>query len=298
MCTRLTSRSQARSWGYPPWSPARENFPEPVIAYSVGDLKTLPAKTTDLLVDYKEIEDEDLAPLARFKNLRSLNIGTCEYITDKGLRHLGGLKKLEALVLSGEHITGAGFVHLCDLTSLAALNLYESGKIGDAGIAFVSKMKQLRKLGLFRASALTDAQLGELCKLAELRELDVRGCEKITDKGLECVAALSKLEYLRYSASPQTAVRGIASLARLKKLKIISLDGMSLRDDTLLPLTQIKSLEEIYLDAVDITGKGVRKLLEMKNLKWVNIQQCETNVVASVLELKPSLKSFYFHDWP
>ena len=55
-------------------------------------------------------------------------------VTDAGLVHLQGLKKLGGLILTDTQITDAGLVHLQRLESLSALRLDET-KVTDAGLA-------------------------------------------------------------------------------------------------------------------------------------------------------------------
>jgi uncharacterized protein (TIGR02996 family) len=74
------------------------------------------------------ISDAGLVDLANLTRLEHLDLGSEEWrggksITDEGLRHLAGLKKLTVLNLKGQAVTDAGLVHLRALKKLEHLEL-------------------------------------------------------------------------------------------------------------------------------------------------------------------------------
>lgn len=199
--------------GAPRWRTEEDVPPAPLVAYSVGDLKSLPSSGVALSVDSQEIYDDDLVPLRRFSNLQSLDIGQCEGVTDKGLQHLSMLKDLKRLTLAGEVLTGTGFKHLNKLGNLTHVTLYSSGCLTDRGIAEIAKMKQLTTLDLNWAAELTDSQLESLSNLKELRGLSIGGSRQITDKGLAHVAKIHQLEQLSFGHSKAITPKGISHLS-------------------------------------------------------------------------------------
>ena len=110
--------------------------------------------------------DHSLAPLAKMKNLRRLNLlGTL--VTDEGLKHLSGLTELEDLDLYGVKVTDSGIEHLSKLKKLRRLNLL-GAQISDASAGILSGLKELRELNLYR-SRITNAGLAKLHRLRNLR---------------------------------------------------------------------------------------------------------------------------------
>ncbi len=281
--------------GSPRWRATGDGKPEPVVAYSLGDLKTLPAETKAIEVESREIYDDDLAVLSRFTALESLDLGSAEGLTDDGLQHFAGLSKLKSVTLSGELLTGRGFEHLAGLSALDELTLYSAKKLSDEGVAYIAKMKNLNLLALSRANTLTDEHLAELAKLSGLRQLNIWNCQRVTDKGLAHVATLSDLEELSLSQAAVTA-QGIAQLARLKRLQEIDLSYTKFNGDALTPLSQIESLEYVTLYGVDITDGGLRSLAKLPRLKRVFANSCRGATAEGVEKFKATLGSEFTAD--
>jgi hypothetical protein len=80
--------------------------------------------------------------------------------TDTDLAPLEGLKSLQDLRLSSNHITDAGLVHLKGLTNLRRLDL-DFNRISDAGLANLEGLTNLRRLDL-RVTKVTIAGLERL----------------------------------------------------------------------------------------------------------------------------------------
>jgi len=109
-------------------------------------------------------------------------------VTDAGLEHLAGLKKLTELDLGETRMTDAGLKHLAGLTDLCSLRL-EDTQVADAG-------------------------LKDLAPLKKLTELDLRGT-RVTDAGLEVLAGFTNLEKLLLYKSLATD-KGIAKLRKAR----------------------------------------------------------------------------------
>jgi hypothetical protein len=70
-------------------------------------------------------DDETMVHVGRLRRLKSLRLSGTE-ITDAGLAHVAGLTRLRSLQLANMRIGDAGLVHLEGLTSLRSLNLVGS----------------------------------------------------------------------------------------------------------------------------------------------------------------------------
>ena len=88
--------------------------------------------------------DEQLAPLAKIKNIVSLNLGKTS-VTDAGLAYIKPLTGLVQLHLEQSKITDKGLAQLKGLVNLTYLNLYGAA-VTDAGLAQLTGLKNLRNL--------------------------------------------------------------------------------------------------------------------------------------------------------
>jgi len=84
--------------------------------------------------------------LAELQQLTSIDLGSCEQITDAGLKAVVKLKQLTTLGLRGTQITGVGIKELATLQKLTALNLAQCNRLTDKGLKEVAKLQQLTYL--------------------------------------------------------------------------------------------------------------------------------------------------------
>ena len=276
--------------GEPDWPWIDDDAVKPAIAYGVGDLRTLPPRTLAIRVSSKEIYDDDLVTLARFNNIRWLDLGDCVGVTDKGLKNLAGLKRLQSLTLAGNRISGVGFSSLRDAAALTTLDVHTSGSLTDEGIAALGELKSLRLLTLFWASRLTDDEVAQLAKISALRKLCIWGSEKITDAGLRHISGLAKLESLTFSHAKEITARGVDQLTSLQNLQEISMGYMRLKDDAMLPLSRIPSLEYIELHGLDVTDAGIETLSNLPHPKRFYFEGCRAVTQAGIKNLTANLK--------
>lgn len=133
--------------------------------------------------------------IARLRGLRSLNLASCNRISDVSLKYAFDFLELEALSLSKcQQISAVGID--CLLTkcpSIRILNCSDCHNLTDQAIDMISaRSKRLTHLHIERCSQLTDFSLDSIalnCK--RLKFLDVRGCRGI------CPEPCLKLENLR-----------------------------------------------------------------------------------------------------
>ena len=147
-------------------------------------------------------------------------------LTDRGLQHLRGLKRLRTLKLINTNITGHGLDCLKDLPALEELDLpliafspdvarvlgemqslrrFRYADVTDESLAEFARLSGLEELELF-GDSVTDRGAEHLKRLVELRKLSIRG-SRFTDQGLQQLAGLPHLEYLdvRYSVGSLSA---------------------------------------------------------------------------------------------
>ncbi|KAK9735487.1 hypothetical protein RND81_04G208700 [Saponaria officinalis] len=113
------------------------------------------------------INDTALGFLSRCVKLKSLKLGLCNNISDKGLSYLASKCK--------------------DITEL---DLYRCPGVGDEGMAALSRgCKNLKKLNVSYCSGLTDKGMEYIGALEELYDLEMRSLMNVTGIGLQAVAS-------------------------------------------------------------------------------------------------------------
>lgn len=145
----------------------------PALAVNIYNKSTYNVKVLDELSSVKKqvvsldlnkmpVKDADLKTVAKFENLRRLNINFSD-VTGKGLKELAGLKYLKSISLAGVKLNIADVKQLITIKSLNELAVWDSG-LNPADLQ--SLQKQNPKLGLLtgfkddgKALKLTNPQL-------------------------------------------------------------------------------------------------------------------------------------------
>jgi hypothetical protein len=105
-----------------------------------------------------EHRDEDLACLAGLKRLRWLQ--GFYGIGDAGIKHLAGLTEMERLGVGGPKVTNDGLVHLTGMKKLKNLTL--KGDITDEGLGHLESLQSLQFLNIQSESACSRAAVDRL----------------------------------------------------------------------------------------------------------------------------------------
>jgi hypothetical protein len=95
--------------------------------------------------------------------------------SDSVLVHVGRIRRLEVLILTGGSMTDAGLIHLKGLTRLRWLaldrnSIYQTSYVSDAGIENLKSLPNLRRVFLY-GPGVTDVSLAHLRGLANLEDL-------------------------------------------------------------------------------------------------------------------------------
>lgn len=154
-------------------------------------------------------DDEYFTRLIAFPGLKHLTLNQTVTLTDRGVRRLSDLHRLETLCLRHAALTDDSVQPLSELPRLETLDLQEN-HITDGALAHVGRIKTLRVLWVgcdSRNPAITDDGLIHLTKLKRLQGLDLAGTA-VTDKGIAYLKGLN-LHWLRVQ---RTAVRDIAAI--------------------------------------------------------------------------------------
>ena len=139
-------------------------------------LRPLTALRTLCLCD-TDIGERELEEVARHRSLTSLNIHSCELLTDDALQRLRPLTALTALFLDTSFaVTDAGVAVVQWMPHLRELDMNCTGGVTDVGVLTIATLTNLTALGLRETKEMTPAGLRALWKLTALTSLDLFGC--------------------------------------------------------------------------------------------------------------------------
>lgn len=254
-------------------------------------------KKFSLNLSYSRISDDELGEIiARFPNIRGVDLSRCKQITDIGFAYLQSLTQLSSLTLTNCYkITNIGFAYLQGLPQLASLGLSECSQITDADLAHLQPLTQLTCLNL-DSCKITDAGLPHLQLLPQLTSLKLTLC-KITDVGLVHLQPLKQLSFLDLSCTKVTDVGlthlqglplihldlkhcqnitdvGLAHLQALKQLSSLCLRGGNITDASLTHLQRLPFTRLNFSWCSRITDAGIAHLQELTQLSYLILEGC------------------------
>jgi len=185
-----------------------------------------------------KVTDDDLRPLSKLAELRTLNLHRTG-ISDAGVEHLQGLRRLTTLTIGDTRITNSGLKALTALPQLELIGLHGT-RVNDGGVIHLKAFPQLKSLFLSKS--------------------------EVTDEGLKTIKGLADLELL-WLAESRITDAGLAQLAALPKLKSLSLPKTAITDEGLVHLSGLKEL--VYLDVrgTRVTASGLSRLTAKNQIK-------------------------------
>jgi hypothetical protein len=231
--------------------------------------------------------DRTLPWVEQLPNLQSLSLGTYvgtgapPSLTDAGLAHVRGIKKLRRLQIGWTSITEAGLVHLSCLNGLEVLDM-TGLRTTDACLKHLQSLTQVQVLYLGEGGENTDAGLAYLKGLTRLRILVLRGGPRITDAGLEHLTGLTQLEELDVSWTTITDA-GLERLRRFPRLQRLKLGRTQVTDAGLAHLNALTGLRELDLSGTTITDAG---LAHLKGLTHLRIDGCRGVTEAGIMKFR------------
>jgi endonuclease YncB( thermonuclease family) len=203
----------------------------------------------------EKVGDDDLARLKAFPNLRALDVPSATTVTDAGLRHLGGHRRLVELNVDGTGVTAAGVVQLAS----RMMERLEAGGVPlrDDDLAMMVGLPYLRTLSL-RATLVTDKGLAHLRPLQDLRSLSLMSTA-VGDAGLKHLGALMALEDLDLSRTAITDA-GLSHLKGLSNLRRLRVAHTAVTDAALEHLQSLPSLMDLDVRGTRVTKGAAEKL--------------------------------------
>jgi len=131
----------------------------------LGNLEEL--RLTTSRKSKEAFRNEDLACLAKLKNLKKLSVGssTIKYgkvaISDSGMAHLAGLTNVETLTIGGPDLTDKGLKYLRNMKKLQRLFIY-AGDLTDMGLRRLQRLPALTNLEIYRQDNFSDVAVRRL----------------------------------------------------------------------------------------------------------------------------------------
>ncbi len=214
--------------------------------------------------------DEALRSVSSFPRLKRLFL-TKGQATDDGLRTLTGLSDLEVLfVWDASRITDAGISHLVGLKKLRELG-FSNAKLSDDAVAVFSRLPAIKELSL-QGNSFSDDGLKHLAGLKQLRTLWVGMNRKpITDAGAKHLAGLAALEQLDLQGAKLSDM-GVAALKNLKELRVLYLTGdpEAVTDASVEHILGMTKLRDLGVYNSRLTEQGLQRLLGLVDLKHLS----------------------------
>jgi Leucine-rich repeat (LRR) protein len=270
-----------------------------ITAPLLTSLKGLPHLTV-VRIHSQQIDEGALAVLREFDSLKELDLSgsniddaSVQYLpdvdtlnlretnlTDAGLRHLAGAKRLRELnLMCCGPITGTG---LAVLKNCPIEVLYLLGTSADVGVENLAELRRLRELrGPLPA---TETALAALSKLGELRVLELDADTTIGSSGLTPLMKLTKLRELRIFKLGNADER-IAVLSEMKSLRMLSLASAELTDRGLSHISRMRSLEMLDITRTDVTDDGLSLLPNLRGLKELSLEAVQGITDRGMLKL-------------
>lgn len=191
------------------------------------DLEILDLRST-------EISEKALETIAGMKGLRSLILGSCPFVNDRGMIHVNRMPRLVVLDLENTQVTDDGIAKLTNLKALELIYLPGSRRITDRSMGFINSQKHLRSLslnhtGISQASVrglfdnddmifiglknldLDDGAIPDVLS-PNLTMLELSG-NRFTDRTIEKLACLRRLWYLDVTNCPGITEQGISRIS-------------------------------------------------------------------------------------
>ncbi|TWU37855.1 Methicillin resistance mecR1 protein [Novipirellula aureliae] len=237
----------------------------------------------ELVLHGNNITDAGLRHLRGMQELRKLSINNTlsvksnMQIGDEGMKHLGQLRSLELLDLQKTDVTSKGLEQLADLPNVKML-LLAGAAIDDAARAPISRMRTLRNLGL-RNTKVTDRGLQRLLKEGPPLERLSLQSDNTTDTALAAIGEKASLTSLELTGRRFTD-DGLANLANLQQLERIDLTGMSIHPMApglqfthrgLMHFAKLQNLRNLWLNRITLGEQEINALGQIKQLEHLHL---------------------------
>jgi hypothetical protein len=223
---------------------------------SVGSFPRL----KELYLHKGQATDDGFKTLSKLGDLEVLFVWDAGTITDAGIAHLAGLKKLRNLHFNGGQLGGESLAVIARLPAIRQLS-FQGNLVDDDALKHLANAKGLRTLWVGSSKRLiTDAGARRLANLTSLEELELQGSD-LTDAGVIAFNGLKQLRHL-YVSSKAGAITDacVESLLDKPRLNTLWMTGSKLTDQRVDRLLGLKGLKELTLGISDISPERQEEL--------------------------------------
>lgn len=222
----------------------------------------------ELFVNEVPVSNAILPDVAAIKNLRTFTVYKTQIDAREFLRHFGQFGaevkveddsiEVDVYVCWSVRFGGSGFLYSGqvnggDLVALASATNAQQLVIGqdipgEKDWSGISHMKQLDFAQFL--CPITDDLLDDLVSLPKLKRIDVWG------------------------QSQEFTANGIKALKESDSLRCLTLRWVGLSDDCLVGIGECHELEELLIFSNPLTSQGIKHLMGLQKLKWLDISSC------------------------
>jgi Leucine-rich repeat (LRR) protein len=237
----------------------------------VTDLSPLAGMASLCVASFEHCEilpDAAIHTLVSLKQLHTLNLSYCSFLTSTGLCGLAGLTSLKKLDVSFTALSDHALGVLCQALELEELVL-SCCDITNAGLTFVALQRTLHTLHLDHCERVSD--LAPLAELTTLRELLLSDCDGLVDDSLYSLCGLVDLQKLDLSNTYLTEAC-LAALPCLTSLQMLDVD-FSFTDRALQTISSLASLRHVKVHK-QISNFGLKSLSGLAGLQHLDLSHC------------------------
>jgi Leucine-rich repeat (LRR) protein len=217
-----------------------------------------------------KINDDDLVHFRSLPDVTELGLYEVP-LTDKGIQHLSGLQKLQRLKLGNSKFTDAGLKIIGQLKNLEVFELGECENVTGAGLMHLKELTKMRELSLFYV----EPGPGDLAFANDMLNLEafhfVSNDDAPNESDLQVLGRLTKLSVLNLSGAGLLNNNTISHLSNLKSLTDLNLDYTSISDRAMQTVKEFTRLERLHLRGTRVDDLGMRSLAGMENLRELHL---------------------------
>lgn len=240
-------------------------------------------KHLDLSSSLLQVSDGDLQVIGSMKEMTTISLGDCKWVTDRGISVLDGLPALANLDLTRTGLTDRGMETIARLGGLHNLRL-EGTLIGDAGAAMLGECHSLEKLDLSGCYMVTEEGINRLHRLRNLRELVLEGISYFSTRGLAQLSRLQGLEKVSFDMPQWIADEEVGLLTNSNSLRSIAINGC--KGTCLLWVLSHPTLREISLTNGRLGIDHMQYLSTLGSLDTLTVSKCEHRSLAAFEKLR------------
>jgi Leucine-rich repeat (LRR) protein len=213
-----------------------------------------------------KINDIGAQRLAKFADLKSLDLRGNMEAGDMALEVIGGLSKLSGLKHRSTAVTDAGLEALSANPSLDSL-LIQDFAITDQSGPHLAKLPKLTQLEVFRCQGFGSQGVLAL-KGTGLTRLTLRDLPNVYDQALEVLDDLPKLKRLYLHELTSISDAGLSHLAKLQSLEQLDLWVVpQMSDATIDVIATLPNLKTLSIRSTGVTDACIDKLLALKSVQ-------------------------------